>query len=103
MTTILKLAFVGAVLAAGLASPAFAEFVETGTASNNAGFVSADPAPQRPTMAVRHRGHIATANRQRGLNSFAAVPSGASDIGSNSPASTGGGSIGYNYSLSIDN
>jgi hypothetical protein len=103
MTKISKLSFIGAVLAVSIASPAFAEFLETGTASNNAGFYSVDPAPQQPTMAVRHVGHVKTAHRQHGLNSFALVPGGAFEGSSNSPASTGGGSFGYNQNLNIDN
>ena len=74
----------------GIASPAFAEFLETGTATNNAegGLGNSwTPAPRANHVVVR----------ANGLHAFAMVahnPTG--------PALTGGGSVGYNENLRQD-
>jgi hypothetical protein len=74
MTKFFRLALIAAVAAGGLASPAFA---------------------QTQRVAVHHIRHHITAGRQSGSNAFATVPS-FQDGSIFSPASTGGGSIGYN-------
>jgi hypothetical protein len=76
MTNISRLACIIAVVAAGIASPAFAQSVKI--------------------IAPQHRGTRVTVP-QSGVNSFAMVPHGAYN-----PALTGGGSIGYNESLIKD-
>jgi hypothetical protein len=48
-------------------------------------------------MRARHAGAHHT--HQNGLNAHASEPSPQSDVDSNSPASTGGGSLGYNQNL----
>ena len=47
---------------------------------------------------VSHRAHGRMA-RQSGLNSYAMQPRPQSDFNSDSPATTGGGSVGYNENL----
>jgi hypothetical protein len=76
MTNILRLACIVAVIAAGITSPAFAQSAKA--------------------IAPQHRGTKVIVP-QSGVNSFAMVPHGTYD-----PAATGGGSIGYNESLSRD-
>jgi hypothetical protein len=81
------------VTALGVASPAFAEFLETGTAQNDAaGSLSYyahtlnDPA----SKVVVHR---------RGLRAFARITADPPALNSFAPSATGGGSIGYNENL----
>jgi predicted S18 family serine protease len=47
------------------------------------------------------RGNVVAAVRQSGLHSFAMAPGHDAAINSNSPAATGGGSLGYNELLRI--
>jgi hypothetical protein len=76
MANISRLACIIAVIAAGITSPAFAQSAKA--------------------IAPQHRATKVTVP-QSGVNSFAMVPHGGYD-----PALTGGGSIGYNESLSRD-
>jgi hypothetical protein len=78
-----------------VASPAFAQNLETGTAANTYGWNS----PQANVISGGSSGLYAFARLQRahvrsGLRAFGMVPGAA--FGSHDPSATGGGSIGYN-------
>lgn len=93
-----KIAIVAAIFAASSASPAFAEFLETGTAQNDAegglGYYAQNWNEPPADVAVR---------RRHGLHSFARVPADPPAAGfSFRPGATGGGSIGYNENLRKD-
>jgi hypothetical protein len=81
MTNISKLALAAAIVAVGIASPAFAQ----------------DFSPYGP-IAAPHSNHTKTAARQGGLNAFAMAPSSSQY----DPALNGGGSVGYNQNLRED-
>jgi hypothetical protein len=81
MSTIFKIILGTAIAAASIASPALAQ-----AASEKGQLVSA-----------RKSGHVRTANHRSALRSFASTTRGVDD-----PASTGGGSIGYNMSLRLN-
>jgi hypothetical protein len=90
-----KLIAIAVAAMVGMASPAFAEFLETGTAANNA------------EGGLGNGGYGWTAaqsgrfvNERSGLNAYARVPGTAS--GSFNAQATGGGSIGYNENLRTD-
>ena len=90
MTSKTKLAAIALAATVGMASPAFAEFLETGTAANNAegGLGNGGYAWTAPRS-----GRIF--NDASGRSAYAMVPhaqAGAID----NPALTGGGSSGYN-------
>jgi hypothetical protein len=74
----------------GIVSPASAEFLETGTATNNAegGFGSGGYGWTAP-----HNGQVIV--DRNGLNAYAMVP-GAQGGSIDNPGLTGGGSAGYN-------
>jgi hypothetical protein len=75
-----------------LATPSFAQSFDPETGTGNVlRSASAPPAFRNSQFAVRHNGR----------NAFAAVPGAGSTVasGPNSPASTGGGSVGYNQML----
>jgi hypothetical protein len=108
MTNKLKIATVAALLAAGIASPAFAQsFDHTGsqmasyydsTGKQTWGSWGPQAAAQQPTR------HARLAAQRSGLHAYAAVPSatGSWTPGSFGPSATGGGSIGYNENLRTD-
>ena len=110
MTNKLKIATVAALLAAGIASPAFAQsFDHTGSQmasyydSNGKqtwGSWGPQAAAQQPAVHARH-----VAARRSGLHAYAAVPGGVArtwTAGSFGQQATGGGSIGYNENLRTD-
>jgi hypothetical protein len=78
-----------AVLAA-FATPAFAQSFDPDVGTGNL-----VPFAYMPTAAQNHK----IARRQSGLHSFAMVPGPGSAFNPNSPALTGGGSLGYNEML----
>jgi hypothetical protein len=73
------------------ATPAFGQSFSAGYGTGNVGTVAA------PAVASHHAS--AHAARQNGLNSFAMEPRQQLQLGADSPAATGGGSIGYNENL----
>jgi hypothetical protein len=81
MSTIFKIILGTAIAAVSIASPAFAQYTS-----------------QKGHLAtVRHSGHVRTATHRSGLGSFASLPRTVDD-----PATTGGGSIGYNERLRLN-
>jgi hypothetical protein len=111
MNTLSELAFLTAVAAVSIASPAFAQAFdpEVGT-GNVTPFSYTANAPRADKLAVRQgsQGKMATrqssqgktANSRSGLHAFAMVPGGAQPgLNSNDPALTGGGRPGYNQML----
>jgi hypothetical protein len=100
MTTISRLALIAGIAVAGIASPALAQSFDPEAGSGNAAGFSYAPTPaQNDEFAVRQSSHAKTAARQNGLHAFARVPATSSNSGSTDPASTGGGSAGYNQML----
>jgi hypothetical protein len=107
MTNKWKIATVAALLAAGIASPAFAQAYDRTYGTGNAmatyydgsGALHVGEAPQQNLATVPQQNHFAA--RQNGLNAFAMIPRGGSS-GSFSPQATGGGSTGYNENLRTD-
>ena len=100
MTTISRMALIAAIAAAGIASPALAQSFDPEAGSGNVlGFSYAPSAVQNDEFAVRQSSHAKTVARQNGLHAFASVPGTSPNSGSNDPASTGGGSAGYNQML----
>jgi hypothetical protein len=92
-----KLFAIAVAATVGMASPAFAEFLETGTAANNAegGLGNGGygwTAPQSGRFV----------NNRSGLNAYAMVPHSGAATGSFGAQATGGGSIGYNENLRTD-
>jgi predicted 2-oxoglutarate/Fe(II)-dependent dioxygenase YbiX len=82
MSTIIKIIFgTAAIAAVSIASPAFAQYTSGKT----------------HLTFVRHSGHVRTASHRSALSSFASLPRSIDD-----PATTGGGSIGYNQSLRLN-
>ena len=82
MSTIIKIIFGAAAIASvSIALPAFAQYTSGKTHLTSA----------------RHSGHVRTAGHQSALRSFASLPRSVDD-----PATTGGGSIGYNQSLRLN-
>ena len=90
---IVAIAFVAAV---GVATPAFAQALQTGTAANRAQLYGWSSAPSQFIRYGRR------ADRANGLGAYAMVPSSAFVAG-HGQAATGGGSTGYNQYLSKDN
>jgi hypothetical protein len=89
-----KLGMVALVAIMGIATPAFAQNLETGAAANTYGWNS----PQADTISRgssdQHAfGMVSRAHGRSGLRAFDMVPTGA--FGPDSPSATGGGSIGY--------
>ena len=99
MTNISKLAAIAAVAISAIASPAFAQSFDPEVGSGNVqSFNSAPIAPRNGTVAVRHPGRV-IAVRRNGLHALAAIPGGQAATNANSPALTGGGSLGYNQQV----
>ena len=103
-----KIATVAAMMAAGIASPAFAQAFTPSYGTGNtmptyydsSGALHLGAAPQQ-TPATVHQQHQLAA-RQNGLNAFAMVP-GVGGSSPFSPEANGGGSLGYNENLRTDN
>jgi len=74
------------------ATPAFAQSFDPDNGTRNVVAFGRAPAPAAPQNGK-------TAVRQNGVHSFAMVPAPSSAFNSNSPAATGGGSLGYNQNL----
>jgi hypothetical protein len=108
MTSKWKITIVAAIMAAGIASPAFAQGYDrtygTGnpmaTYYDNSGALHVGAAPQQHFATVPQQNRFAA--RQNGLNAFAMLPGGGSGYSSFSPRATGGGSLGYNENLRTD-
>lgn len=91
-----RLAAIALVAAVGMATPALAQGLETGTAANRAqlygpGAVQSEFVP-----------HVRRADRANGLSAYAMVP-GSTVVTGHGPAAVGGGSTGYNQYLLKDN
>jgi hypothetical protein len=91
-----KLAVLALVAMVGIASPAFAQTLETGTAANTYGWNS----PRADAISAGSNGlhafaRVPRAHVRSGLRAFDMVP-GAAFGSSESPSATGGGSVGYN-------
>jgi len=90
-----KLGMLALVVMIGIATPAFAQGLETGTAANTYGWNS----PQADAISGGSSGlhafaRVPRAHVRSGLRAFDMVPGAA--FGSESPSATGGGSTGYN-------
>jgi hypothetical protein len=90
-----KLSALALVAMMGIATPAFAQSLETGTAANTYGWNS----PQADAISGRSSGlhafgMVPRAHGRSGLRAFDMVPGAGFDF--ESPSLTGGGSIGYN-------
>jgi hypothetical protein len=100
MTIISRITLIAAIAAVGIASPALAQSFDPEAGSGNvAGFSYAPTSGQNDEFAVPQSSHAKTVARQNGLRAFARVPGTSSNSGSTDPASTGGGSAGYNQML----
>jgi hypothetical protein len=77
------------------ATPAFGQSFSAGYGTGNV--VPFNSTVAAPAVASHHAS--ARAARQNGLNSFAMEPRQQLQLGADSPAATGGGSIGYNENL----
>jgi hypothetical protein len=108
-----KLVVIAALLAVSVASPAFAQSFSKGDGTGNVLPFAYGPggtkpawtvAPQNEQVAAREHGRNSIAAvGTNGLHAYAAVPFATrSDVDSNAPAATGGGSFGYNQMLLID-
>lgn len=99
MLTKSKLIVAAAVATFSLASPAFAQSfnADWGTGNEMSSFYDANGGLHEGKVASQQN---QTAARQSGLNAFAMVSGSAS--GSEAPAATGGGSVGYNENLRTD-
>ncbi len=85
----------------GIATPAFAQNLETGTAANTYGWNS----PQADAISGGSSGlhafaMVPRAHEPSGLRAFNLLP--AMAFGSESPSATGGGSVGYNRYIGRD-
>lgn len=94
MKAISKIAIFVALMA--VASPALAQSFDPDTGSGNVLESNYSPAAVQTPKVAAHQSKAAA--RQSGLRSLARV-SGSSDNNSTDPASTGGGSVGYNQML----
>jgi hypothetical protein len=95
MTHRAKLILIAALAATRLAAtPAFGQSFSYGI-GNQAPFNSH---PVAREIASHHK-RVRAAHHHNGLNSYAMEPRPQSDSSSDSPAATGGGSIGYNQNL----
>jgi hypothetical protein len=90
-----KLAAVGFVATVGVATPAFAQALQTGTAANRTQLYGSRSAPSQLVPYNRR------ADRANGLGAYAMVP-GSAFVTRQGPAISGG-SIGYNQYLLKDN
>jgi hypothetical protein len=91
-----KFAIVAALALTRLAAtPAFGQSFSTGYGTGNV--LPFNSTVAAPAVASHHAS--AHAARRNGLNSFAMEPRQQLQLGADSPAATGGGSIGYNENL----
>jgi hypothetical protein len=97
MVTRSKIAVIAAIAALSCASPALAQSF---TASNGTGNELPSYYDHNGGLHAGIAPQTQTAARRSGLNAFASVGRGVSN--SDSPAATGGGSIGYNEMLQND-
>jgi hypothetical protein len=91
-----KLALIAVLAVARFAAtPAFGQSFSTGYGTGNVLPLNS------PTVSRDVASHQASvpASRRTGVNSFAMAPRAQSQLNSDSPAETGGGSIGYNENL----
>jgi hypothetical protein len=91
-----ELAAIAFVAALGAATPAFAQALQTGTAANRAQLYGSSSASCQFVPYGRQ------ADRANGLGAYAMVP-GSAFATRRGPATSGGGSIGYNQYLLEDN
>jgi hypothetical protein len=100
MTNKSRIATLVSLATIGIASPAFAQSFDPDTGTGNVlsfnnqsteSYAQALPSGQRKTVANRHDG----------LHAFAMAPRAQVGSGSDNPANTGGGSLGYNEELKI--
>jgi hypothetical protein len=77
------------------ATPAFGQSLSAGYGTGNV--LPFNSTAAAPAVASHHASAHAAA--RNGLNSFAMEPRQQSQLGADSPAATGGGSIGYNENL----
>jgi hypothetical protein len=90
-----KLGVLALVAMMGIATPALAQNLETGTAANTYGWNSPHAnAISRGSSGLHAFARVPRAHVRSGLRAFDMVPAAAFD--SHSPSTTGGGSIGYN-------
>jgi hypothetical protein len=107
MTSKWKIATVAAIMAAGIASPAFAQAFNRsyGTGNPMATYYDNSGALHLGVAAPQHFATVPQQNRfaarQSGLNAFAMVPR-IGGSSSDSPQATGGGSTGFNQNLRTD-
>jgi hypothetical protein len=96
-----KLGTVVLVAMIGIATPAFAQNLETGTAANTYGWNSPQAAAiSGGSSGLQALAMVPRAHVRSGLHAFDMVPATAFD--SESPSATGGGSIGYNSYIGRD-
>ena len=101
MINISKLAFVAAVVAVSIASPALAQSVNPQfgfDVVSSVSFASTD----LHNVGVGQARKSKAANRQRGLHAFASGPRVRLNLDPNDPVLTGGGSLGYNQNINND-
>jgi hypothetical protein len=99
MIRISRLAIMAAV-AAVIATPAFAQSFDPEVGTGNVlPFGRAPHVAQTGKIADRQQSQGTMTARRSGLHAFAMVPGATSAFDSNSPAVTGGGSLGYNQLL----
>lgn len=91
---------VGAIAAVGAAAPAFAQSFDPSAGTGNAASCYYDRGGTLQ-VAIPGAGQNQVATGQSGASAFAYVPGAAGDASCN-PASTGGGSVGYNQKLLQD-
>ncbi len=90
-----KLGVLALMATMGIATPAFAQNLETGTAANTYGWNSPHAnAISGGSSGLHAFARVPRAHVRSGLRAFDMVPGAA--FGSDSPSTTGGGSIGYN-------
>lgn len=107
MTSKWKIATVAAIMAAGIASPAFAQAFNAayGTGNpmatyyDNSGGLHLGTAAQQKLATAPQQNRFAA--RQNGLNAFAMIPR-VGGFSTYSPQATGGGSTGFNQNLHTD-
>lgn len=91
-----RLAAIALAAAVGVATPALAQGLETGTAANRAQLYGPGAAQSELVP------HVRRAGRGNGLSAYAMVP-GSAVVTGHGTAAAGGGSAGYNQYLLKDN
>jgi hypothetical protein len=102
MSTKSKLIIAAAIATFSLASPAFAQSfnADWGTGNEMSSFYDANGGLHEGTVASKQNQTAVRESGKSGLDAFAMVSGAAS--GSDNPAATGGGSVGYNENLRTD-